>query len=111
MTNYDVREKVQADLPDTSPCYWWLSFVDRTGDDHGGTVACQLGVCIVFCGGDIGDDVDEAWTHHCNPGGEVMGFRLPDIKNLPRRFTYRLFTDEGDITEAQIVIGNASTDV
>ncbi len=67
-------------LADTSPCYWWLSFVDRTGDPELGTVACNLGISIVFTGGDIGEAVEEAWQHDCNPGGEVLGVRLPDIR-------------------------------
>ena len=52
------------------PTWWWLSFVDRTHSD-GVSVALQLGVAIVYTGGDVTDAVEEAWQRDCNPGGEV----------------------------------------
>jgi hypothetical protein len=58
--------------------YWWLSFVDRTSD-----VACHLGVAIVTARGNISDAVLEARDYGCNPGGEVLGERLPDVPQSP----------------------------
>ncbi len=47
--------------------------------------------------------------NRCNPGGEVYGEHLPDLRldlGTRLRFTYRLLTDPGDIAEAQILITN-----
>ena len=44
--------------------------------------------------------------YRCNPGGEVLGERIPTLRKLPRQFTYRLLTDPGEIAEAQIAIDN-----
>jgi hypothetical protein len=89
-------------------CYWWLSFVDRI-DDGDNDVACHLGITIVTARG-FSNAVDQAWNCDCNPGGEVLGQRLPDVPlhSLPRQLTYRLLTDPGAITAAQFAVECAS---
>jgi len=80
---------------------YWLSFVDRIGD-----VAVNLGVAIV-AGTTMQNAVRLAWQLQINPGGEVRGEHIPDLRVLPEALTFRLLTDPGDIAEAQIVLARS----
>ena len=105
--------------------YWWLSFYDRIDDDDapgeeshgaecaccggqvgGGTVRLSIGVAIVTSHGDIGDAVQKAWDRRCNPGGEVLAERLPDLPphSLPHQLTHRLLLDRAEIEVAKTAV-------
>ena len=82
---------------------YWLSFVDRVDD-----VAVNLGVAIVG-GTTMNSAVRAAWCLGINPGGEVAGERIPDLRIIPEGLLFRLLTEPGDIAEAQISIAEGST--
>ena len=70
--------------------WWWLSFADPDkprGSQH-------LGVSIVE-GEDIYDASGVAWAYGCNPGGQILGYKLdaPPAPGLDHRM---LTKDEMD---------------
>lgn len=69
--------KLGADAP-----WWWLSFADDDG---------FLGVAIVR-GLDLGSASMAAHGEKCNPGGECLGFSIPQDMDVPERFQGRLLT-------------------
>jgi len=61
---------------------WWLSFADPDKPEG----QRFIGVAVVPCDTDtISRAADTAWKLGCNPGGEVLGMRLPDdiIERVP----------------------------
>ena len=65
--------------------WWWLSFCDGHG---------FLGACLVR-GYGVGTAALGAYSHGCNPGGEVLGFPAPDgAPEPPEEYTNRLLTRE-----------------
>lgn len=66
---------------------WWLSFADPDRP-MGHTF---LGVVIVEAAS-FKDAVTKSWKLKCNPGGECMGYELPD--KLPTKFLNRLLSSE-----------------
>ena len=62
--------------------WWWLSFCDMT-KPRGSRF---LWVCIVEAE-DMQGAVAAAWRQECNPGGEVMGYKLdtPPAPGLDHR--------------------------
>jgi hypothetical protein len=101
-------------MTDGIPRYWWLSFVDRTHDEHiGDDVAIHLGVALVTATS-FDDAVREAWTYRINPGGEVAGQPIGYVHRVfrdgrdRRRFTYQLL-EGADIGEAQLAIERETT--
>lgn len=66
---------------------WWLSFCDRSKPDG----SQFLGACIVL-GKGIVDAAAVARMYGCNPGGEVVGIRLPTP--MDAEYLGRLLTDD-----------------
>jgi hypothetical protein len=63
--------------------WWWLSFADDDG---------FLGACIVEAP-DVVQAAIQAFRHGCNPGGEVVGVKIPPDAVLGPNDTYRLIPE------------------
>lgn len=54
-----------AEMDDTPPAWWYLSFVDVEASPHR-----WLGGCYVKASNEV-TAAQEAWAQGCNPGGQV----------------------------------------
>jgi len=60
---------------------WWLSFCDV--DRPVGSQFIGVALVSVPVNSTLVNAVYEAWDQGCNPGGEVMGLRIPKEDQLP----------------------------
>ena len=80
----EINRCIDAELSRTErPAkMWWLSFADDTG---------FKGAVIVHAN-DFVEALFQANLHQCNPHGECQGMPVPEGREIPEKWKYRILT-------------------